>query len=631
MTNVVMQGVQQYGAVIVVLLAFVFAMNLYHRYISIRQKIETFNAGIRKDEFGNDWLGHKFREICLNFEDFLQKRSKKLVLKTEPNSYLINCVREEFEKSYWFKSSGVFTGVALILTFLLIGHSVHDIGISLPSIDKNNLSLLGNPIAELQQKFYVSIAGIVCTIFYQMFCAVLMKKLSSYSHQELHLREKIEYVVRESQDLLFQEIQARGAEGTLNSANMIFAALSESRERSKSDLEEIKDLLKSLKNIDVTVGSFAESVTTKLESSIDRSVGDKLTDLIRAQNASTERIASQIGEVLSKSIGQELEKAFNDLASKLPNIMSNGAGEATSRMAEAVLQASSAFQSVSSSMPALVTQMTSMLKQIQIQQGANNELSERVNSDLIKNLNEATTLMSSQNAQAIQQQAEIVNALRETIRDVSTNVKSTSLEMQDSMRDGAGKFSEKVNSASEGIKESLSGMIVVLNEVEKVIANLRDSNKQLLGEFSHSISEFKMVASSVATSNSSLANTITSLSELSKELNNAPLLTQALVESTSSALNAQQRNIEKMLLELSQKTEIMSRTLADQYSRGVEMVAKTFVEKIGEIEGQTKNIRGVYSAAGQALTTSMEPLEALSENIQELNRSIKSLPNLRNS
>lgn len=631
MSKIIIQAVQNFGYCFVIFLALFFAYKLYRFYSKKINEIKKFKFSLKSGEFGNDGLDQKFREICLNFEEFSDKINNKLILKTEPKTYLINFVRDEFEKSYLYKSSGVFTGVALVLTFLLIGFSVHDIGINLPTIDKKNLNLLGNPIAELQQKFYVSITGIICTLLYQYYSSKLLQKLSSIAHQELNLRDKINYIVRESQDLQYQQTQAIGADGTYKNSGRLVDLIELSSQNSKKDLDEVKVLLTNLTNIKVTVESFAENVIAKLEDSINQSVGIKLQELIQAQNNSTEKIANQIGEVLSKSIGTELEKAFSELSSKLPNIMSNGAGEATSRMADAITQASSAFQSVSSSMPILVTQMTSMLKQIEAQQGSNNEVSQKVQSDLMKNVHDATQLMNTQNAKSIEQQAEIVRALQDTITDLNKNVRTTSQEMQDSMKNGAGNFSEKVESASHGISQSLGGMTLVLTEVDKLVAILTASNKQLLAEFNNSIIELKNVATSVASSNMSLSNTISSLSSLSKDLNHAPILTQTLVENTSNALNDQQRNIEKMLTDMSQRTEFMSKSLADQYSRGVEMVAKTFVEKIGEIEGHTKNIRGVYSAAGQALTTSLEPLESLSENIQELNRSIKSLPNLKNT
>lgn len=618
------------GAWIVMVLAGMFLVSLIFKFQSLKSKIEKFSYGLLSGELDDAGLGIKFKEICLNFEDYIKKKSTTLVLKTEPNSYLVNCVRDEFEKSYLYKVGGIFTGVSLIFTFLLIGHSVHDIGESLPTISKTTLSMLGNPIKELQEKFYVSIAGILCTIMYQAACAFLMRRLSNYAATELHLREKIDYVVRESQDLIYQEKQAIGAEGTLNSTKRILDHLADSSHQSKAEFEEVKQLLRDLKQIDVTVGNFAENVTTKLEASIDKSIGEKLTQLIQAQNNSTERIANQIGEVLSKSIGQELEKAFSELATKLPNIMSNGAGEATSRMADAVTQASAAFQNVSTTMPTMLTQINSMLSQIEQQQLANSQVSNRVNSDLIQNLQAATQAISSQNSKAVEQQAEIMSTLRDTIRDLNSNVKSSSLELQDSMKDGAGRFSEKVSLASEGISQSLGSVNSILTEVEQIVVNVRESNRQLLSEFTVAIIDLRTVSYSIASTNSSISTTLNSLAEVSRNLNHAPVVTQTLIDNTTAAMNSQRQSIEAMMSELSRNTESMSRTLADQYSRGVEMVARTFMEKIGEIEGQTKNIRSVYSAAGQALTTSMEPLEALSENIQELNNSIKNLPATRN-
>lgn len=631
MKSFILQTVQMYGGYLVILMASVFAIFLFRKYQYLRKKIEKFNVGVALDEFGSDGLGFKFREICLNYDEYLAKKASRLVLKVEPNSFLIGNIKEEFEKSYLYRVAGIFTGFSLVFTFLLIGHSVHDIGEYLPTINKNNLSLLGNPIKELQEKFYVSIAGILCTIAYQGICAFLMRRLSNYANQELNLRDKVDYIVRESQDLFYQDQQARGAEGTLQVAKNISEHLVVTQEAHKSEMQEIKELLKSLSSINVTVGSFAESVTTKLENSIDRTIGDKLTELIKAQNASTERIANQIGEVLSKSIGNELEKAFSELSSKLPNIMSNGAGEATSRMADAITQASSAFQGVSSSMPVLITQMSLMLTQIENQQTSSNEASQRVNNGLLNSLQEATSRMSEQNSRMLEQQSEIVKTLRETISDINTNVRASSTEMQTSLQNGAGQFSDKVKFASEGISHSLQGMSSLMGQVEKMASNLRDINKDLLSEFSNSISEMRTVTTSMAITNGNLDRTLASLAEVATQLNHAPVVTQSLVDATSSALHSQRQNIEGMLSNLSTKTDHLSKTLSEQYSRGVEMVARTFVDKIGEIEGQTKNIRGVYTAAGQTLATSMEPLEELNENIQELNRSLKSMPGLKNT
>jgi hypothetical protein len=620
----IIEFLQIYGMHSVFAIMFLWAGQLVIRYNQAKEKITKFNLlEFNQTEPGS--LGEKFREICLNYDEYRSKKNPKLILKTEPNTYLINHVKDDFEKNYYYRSAGLFTGVALMITFLLIGSAVYHIGDELPKIDKNNLQLLGNPIKHLQEKFYVSVAGIACTVIYQMICALLVSRLAQFAHRELNLRAKVDYIVRESQDLLFQEQQATGAMVTSEAVMKIADHLADSETVAKNDRDEIKQLITDLKNIDVTVSSFAENVTTRLESFIDRSVGDKLTDLISAQNQSTERMATQISEVLSKSIGAEMEKVFKDLSSALPNIMSNGANDATSKMADAVTTASRSFEAVSKNMPVLVSQLSSMVSTMEQQQISSQRQSQDVNNDLLNAIRSATTQLGSQSQDSIAQQSAILASLQTSMAELSATANQSVSILQERMNENVGTFTNNIAQASTGISSSLQQVNSIISEFERANTNMRESNSQLLREFNNSIAELRNVSTSVAASNAGINTTLSTLLEINRSLIQSPNVTRELVVATSQALVNQKASIESMLESMTQKTEQSNAKLVDGYSRGVELIARAFIDKIGEIERHSQSIRDIYSTAGDVLGGSLGSIENLNDNLETLNQSIKNL------
>ncbi|MCC7402850.1 MAG: hypothetical protein IT288_00495 [Bdellovibrionales bacterium] len=120
--------------------------------VKLRGEIERIDF----DDSDPSSIGAKLREITLNYEEYRSKATRRLIFKVDPNTFIIDYLKTSFERTYWYRAGSIFTGISLMLTFFLIGVAVHKIGMSLPAIaEKKDLMSLGQPIAHLQQKFYV--------------------------------------------------------------------------------------------------------------------------------------------------------------------------------------------------------------------------------------------------------------------------------------------------------------------------------------------------------------------------------------------------------------------------------------------------------------------------------------------
>ncbi|MCC7406371.1 MAG: hypothetical protein IT288_18400 [Bdellovibrionales bacterium] len=461
----------------------------------------------------------------------------------------------------------------------------------------------------------ISLSGVLATIVYHAvahFCSWLVVQKAD---TELKLREKYDYILRESEDLRLQHLQSIGAIESKEHLNSLVAQVSPVGETALTFREELKDLLKDLKNIDVTVGSCAENVTTRLESFIDKSVGERLAELLESQRASTERIASEISQVLGKSIGQELEKSFRDLAERLPAIVSGGAGDATRKMAEAVTNASASFETVAQSMPELITGVSKMLDQLHLQQQQSATASIQMNQDLMKSVKQAIESLAETSQQSLAKQSEMVNLLGEKANILASQTSDATKGLNIAVEAGTNSLSKATQDISGRVSE-------IEHSLGSLLSKVQQSNQDLLNNFNYSIEQFRGLTSGMSQSSSQIREVVTRFAEVAKNLEQAPISSKQLIDATSSAINSQNQKIEQYIVALASGSDRVVKTLVDEYERGVEKIAETFKTKIAGIEKETENIRKVYMSAGAFMADTAEVFETLTESVDGLNQTL---------
>jgi hypothetical protein len=593
---------------------------LKKEFDNLIKKIKEFGDEVKFEKIAvsKNFLALHLKEITLNFQDY----PKTLICKEDPVYYLTKKTQTMFKHSYWYRFGQNFTGIALILTFLLIGQAVYDIGLTLQGksaiIDSsNNLKSndkmakgqissltesqsLGRAIEHLRTKFIISVLGIAFSIIYQLISHSMSAKLYAESKQKLVFLNTTNIRLHEYADLDYQRQQAEGALESAESIKSIDRGLANQLEKNNIDLTEIKVLLSNLSEIDVKVGDLATNVTQQLENIIDKSIGERLTLLLNAQKESTEKIASELGKVLAETMGKELEATFAKLAETLPSIISNGASGSSQKMAET-------FDKMADTLPALFESMNVAMIQMKNQQSDGEQSSKKVNEDLLKTISSSVENFNALSVSNTKFQEELLVKMTGIIDDLHTSSEKNTSKTKEVFTDGAKKLNEEMSNGAGHLVSSINQVKNIVTEIEKMSNALRINNSTSLSEVNNTLSAFKGVTENISKYNQEMGSSIQSLLGITKQLSEAPELTRHLISDTkkaSDSITESYQNLEKTFVS------------------GIGQIASVYASKIQLIEDQSKSIKVAYEGASAGLNKALDPLEELSENIEKLNKTI---------
>jgi|GEM_PF-3356656 len=620
---------------IVSLFIFVFS-TLSYNYNSTRKLIKNFKDNFRGSPKKN--IIHKYFEECCEKN---YTTSKEIVFIEDPVVYVCKKIQSEFKHKKSYRFGGYFTGISLIFTFLMIGQAVYKIGNGLPDIggapatettakdattstdsknphqrandnsansspgssqinikEKDNktkdaMVSLGKAIADLRTKFWVSVLGIFFSIIFQLLASYYAALLFRFTFRELaFLRDVGKLHSYMDLDCQLQQFDV---------LNKIPGQLQSSSDLTLQEMRAIKGELSNLQEIDVKVGDLTENVTQQLKNVIDHSVGLRLTALLDAQREATDRIASSISKALAESIGKELETSFAKLAEILPNVVMGGAAQSSQKVAQT-------FDKISDTLPGLIENLNNVVVGLQSSQRESFDSSRKINEQLLLTIQQSIERFNSATLNNVTDQSELVSRLNRSIELLTEKSKEGVKENQEVFVNGGKIFHAGVIGAGNALQSTVNSLKTSLTEIDSLSANLKNTNVAIINQVNQTVYSLNETLNQSKTLNEQFKNSISALANISKTLTAAPENTRNIIIETKA---------------FTDKFETSALNLQTSYAEGIEQLTRVFAAKIKQVQEETKNIEKAYSGAGQGLAEALGPLEDLSDNIENLNKTLK--------
>lgn len=603
-----------------ILFLFLFVLStLTYNFYSLKKLIRKFKENFRGDS--KKTIIHKYFEECCEKN---YTTSKEIIFVEDPVVYVSKKIQSEFKHKKSYRFGGYFTGISLIFTFLMIGQAVHKIGEGLPKISigttqesktqntkdtsqtevtlnvnpensKTNdaMKSLGNAIADLRTKFWVSVLGIFFSIIFQLIATYYASQLFRYTFSELaFLREEGKLHSFMDLDCQLQQFDV---------LQKIPVQLLETSRLTIQEMQEIKGELSNLREIDVKVGDLAENVMHQLQNVIDRSVGERLTALLDAQRDATERIALSISKALAESVGKELEASFAKLAEALPRVVMGGATQSSQKVAET-------FDKISEKIPDLIESLDKVVENLDSSLKNSNDSSRQINEQLLLTIHQSIERFNSVTLDNVTNQSELVSRLNQSIESLTEKTRSGIGQQNDIFVKGGKKLREEFEDAGIALESTVNSLKNSLTEIATLSTGLKTTNLSIIGQVNQTISSLNETLNSSRSLNEQFKNSISALSNISNSLKAAPENAKNLIIETQT---------------YTEKFETSARSLRESYVDGIEQLTRVFAEKISLVHNETKNIERAYSGAGQGLKEALLPLEDLSDNIENLNNTLK--------
>ncbi|MBK7962534.1 MAG: hypothetical protein IPK04_15885 [Bdellovibrionales bacterium] len=563
-----------------------------------------------------------FREICINPKE---QSPAPYICSKDPVQYLHGGLIQSFKGTLPYSFGNLLPGIALIITFLLIGSAVGHIGESLtgltnetvtsvvqgqakdlPSKNRNlSTANLGKAISELKGKFWVSVSGILASILYLLLARLLQRLLSDSLASNLEpLRNR--YRLRESIDVELQQKQADGALDTVETAKTISNQIASNHGSVIATIQEVSTKIAKLESIDVKVGDFAETVTHKMENVLNNTVGERLKELMTQQTEFSKVIARSISEALTNSMQESMQQMFAEIAKKLPDVISKGSSEAGDKMAAAV----SVFERTLPLLEKSVRDLSEQMRQTTQEAG---QQTRQTNQDLLGSIKQAIDAMNFQRELSQQENEKAANHLRqisEQVAKATTEGAATSAKSYETatehMRNG-------IISSADELKNVFHNVVQTIRDVDEQSATMLEGTKSILSEVNSSTTGFAVLLRSFDQAQVTMAQTARDLSMVSTDFKTFPEKTLNLVTSIGQVVEYQNQLIEKQKNIWKDGAEAMleKHRLANDI---VDKQVKTTSELLARV---TEKLNNGFADAVDELTSEMG---ALNQNISNFNK-----------
>ncbi|MBK7892140.1 MAG: hypothetical protein IPJ84_15255 [Bdellovibrionales bacterium] len=199
-------------------------------------------------------------------------RGQTDVFKVDPVQHIKLYAKNQFTRNLFVQAAPYISGIALFLTFLLIGIAVFQIGGSLNGAGPANVNgsvgaRLESPIQHLSFKFFVSAIGLIASIMLSIYRSSVLNKIEEAVERELHfLYSKV--TTRDASDVALQIEQAKGATETV------------------AQLKRANIQLESLDKLEVKVSDLSQSVLQAVATQITDELGKSMGLLLSQQSES---------------------------------------------------------------------------------------------------------------------------------------------------------------------------------------------------------------------------------------------------------------------------------------------------------------------------------------------------------
>ena len=411
---------------------------------------------------------------------------------------------EKFESTLISRFNGALTGLSLFFTFALISPAVIEVGKAITGGDGTNTSLTA-AITSIGAKFVLSASGVLLTLALSFELHLRRKKFMKEAQVAIRALREVAYT-REELDLVIQLDQLTEQKNTVKAVN-------------------------SLSDIKVTLSSLSEEVSIRMGDIITRSIGDSIDRAMQSQAEGLNNIAT----ALSNSVSQQLQTSMNELISSLKNelaTISRGLnergetnfGDAINMLIQAIEQGSGASaDKLKVAVEALASEFPRIGKELSAVIGKLAEIQASANGSAEKNNNELTSRLD-----------ETLQKMAAAFENLQSNIKAAGVEMKGAYDQIRGEFL----TTSQALTESG-------NELRNVLGQIKETSK----EISQTSTILAPANESLATSTKTLSETANVLKLATEDLRKSPADFAAALQQAREAIDQQTQAIKSQASE----------------------------------------------------------------------------------
>lgn len=483
------------------LVAFVTVAFILHRRASIirdLRDVNTFLGAMREDENDKSALVRAVREHVVRSET---REGGKFVL-----SKPLPAVRREYAEdevahhwSFWLGS--LLTGVALIITFLLIAQVMtNDVSGAIResvNADESASAHLSEAVTMLGGKFYISAAGIGGSVF-----ALLV---SNWARAGI-------YRCAEHPDArlmaAFTSVEAQQLNAMLHQGELLRAER-ETRAQQHTEvcahLASLNTRIEKLNSIEVSVKTIGNEVSANLKNIMKDAMGEQLKGMLADTMVEVANIATSVQQSLTESFGKELQALATELQKDLAALQKAIEGQSQGQLEKILDQlqntVSGGFHNESQKMaaalerfanvvPALEQQLRTMTSKVAEETRQRSEEGARMTEMLLARVTSLLDTMGAQqaaNAQAIER-------------------------MQAASEHGAELIARRLEASGTGLVSNVLGASRV--EIEAIVGQLRAAADASVSRYADVEAQAGNAAAAVAQASDGLARSASSLIEM---------------------------------------------------------------------------------------------------------------------
>ncbi|WP_241758901.1 hypothetical protein [Pyxidicoccus parkwayensis] len=429
---------------------------------ALESQLKALLTGARAEPTGRVEARALWRAIReqLVFPPGSQKVPGPVLIRTSPSRELRETCRALFRHSFGQGLGRNLTGLALVMTFGLLGYTLvmpvqEALRSSSTAGSASQADLLSQAIGGMGAKFFVSAVGLAGSFLFQAFSSLMERRLLARLDAMRVLFEQ------ETRTLDAHEVLKADARG--DALGALRAELVQTREELCSQLEK-------LESVNVSLQEIGGDVKTHLGTMMKEHVGDVLTRQLTAVEVTAREIAENLQRTIATGFATTLQQEMSTVREHLEGIqkaLSERQEHDLGRILEQLRDfVSGGFHSQSQDMARQLEQLTAVFPRLESQFDS-----------LSRSLGENARQWGSENQRAIDTLAEKVTSMVGSFDQVRSDLEAATARVLKASTES----SHRLNSENQQVLGQLSGTVSeVVGRFEEVLAGMNGSTKALM-------------------------------------------------------------------------------------------------------------------------------------------------------
>ncbi|WP_244224292.1 hypothetical protein [Corallococcus sicarius] len=624
----------------------------------VEANLEALLAGRRQEPDSSDAGRALWRAVReqLVFPPGKQEVPGLVLMRSSPSRELRETSRALFRHSFGHGLGGNLTGIALVMTFGLLGlvlvGPVQEALSSTFAGGASQADLLSQAIGKMGAKFFVSATGLLGSFVFQAVAASLEKKLLSSLDA---MRASFE---RTTRTLDAHEISLAAASKD---------ALGELRGEIIQTRRELSDQLQHLESVEVSIQDIGVEVRTHFGTMMKEQVGDVITRQLTAVEKAVRDIAADLQRTIASGFTSALQQEMALVRQYLDAIQKSVAGKQEHDLGRILEQlrdtVSGGFHSQSQDMArqmaGLVDVLPRLEKQFEVmtqalgnnarQWGSENQRAvealgekvselvgsfdrvrddmERAVSQVLRGATTASHELGIKNQQVLSQLEGSVSGIVGSFKDVLAGMQESSQQMvrvaakvTQGIQEGTVQQSGALNHIAEGLRNTaelgMSGFQTQSKEFAKVMGETQEGLRTLTKQMSETAEKLVSATRGAGETHNKASGVSTRMEEVAQRLIETASSFQKLsqertgvVKQEETLLNAQRQALEQVVPVLNGLT----RTYEESVSRQAQVLSSQWTEVMRRLDSVVDRTSGEL----------VQGVDDLSETVQQLKETLR--------